>query len=368
MLAAANMLKSRLPRALSAFLMTLCTVDDIGAMAVIAFVFAKELSVAFLLGAGVAVLSLDVLRRRKVRAPELYLLAGIALWYCLLRGGIAADIAGVLTGFAIPAVPAPWHTKAPEKWPTLLDHFIRFWTNWVGLIIMPLFVMANMAMPLSVSPMAVASSPVAQGIIAGLVLGKPLGIAGGSLLALKLKWCQLPTGMRPIHLCIGGLLGGVAFTMSLFMIEESLSGPIVRVAKVAVVIASAIALALASGITATLPLETIYKGGPTGPTLVDPAQLEPEEVLKNSVSDQEKMDLNLTAAERNDANSSVQAFPDGNALAEIAESQTGSFTKGIMDITRTERVAIFAVSTFAFAMLSRGRGAVVVGEAPLLAN
>jgi NhaA family Na+:H+ antiporter len=252
-----NLFAAKLPKAMAAFLLTLATVDDLGAIAVIAVFFAKHINAMWLAGAAGATLLLEGFRRKQVRASQAYLAAGIALWYCLLRGGVNADVAGVLAGFAIPAIGAPKYTKAPEKYPNLLDHYIHYWTGWANFVIMPLFAIANTAVVLSGSAAAVVSAPVAQGIMAGLLLGKPLGIAGASLAALKVGICSWPTGLKPIHLGIAGMLGGIAFTMSLFLIEQSLTGGMVMNAKLAVIagstLAAFIAAAGASGQTPPAP-------------------------------------------------------------------------------------------------------------------
>lgn len=240
-----NLFRTRLPAGCAAFLLTLATVDDLGAIAVIAVAFAKNVNPFWLLGAGFFGLVLEYLRRFRVRTSWKYMAAGVSLWYSLLRSGVNADVAGVVAGFAIPAVPAPRYTKAPQILPNLLDHFIHFWVGWANFLIMPLFAIANTAVPLTASGAMIAKSPVAKGIMAGLLLGKPVGIAGVSWLSLKLGWTQWPTGMKPIHLAICGLLGGIAFTMSLFLIEQSLVGPPVMFAKLAVIGGSSLAAVIA---------------------------------------------------------------------------------------------------------------------------
>jgi NhaA family Na+:H+ antiporter len=248
-----NLFTKKLPRSMAAFLLTLATVDDLGAIAVIAVFFSKGINFPWLAGAAGVTVVLDIFRRQKVRDSKMYMFAGAALWYCLLRGGVNADVAGVIAGFAIPAVAAPQQTTAREKYPNLLDHYVHYWAGWANFLIMPLFAVANTAVPLSGSALAVAKAPVAQGIMAGLLLGKPLGIAGSSFLALKSGLCQWPTGLKPIHLGLSGLLGGIAFTMSLFLIEQSLVGSTVMVAKIAVIAASTAAALLAAGIASGLP-------------------------------------------------------------------------------------------------------------------
>ena len=124
--------------------------------------------------AGLLVLS----RRARDADMPLYVLAGVALWYCLLRGGINADIAGVVTAMALPAPPM----SAGSETETILDRLHHSLTPWTSLLVMPVFALANTAVPLSASSLAAFfGAPVAQGIALGLVVGKPLGIVAFSL-------------------------------------------------------------------------------------------------------------------------------------------------------------------------------------------
>jgi NhaA family Na+:H+ antiporter len=241
-----NLFKTRMPGGAAAFLLTLATVDDLGAIAVIAIAFAKSFSAVWFASFGLFAYFMDVFRRYQVRNTIAYILGSLGMWYSLLRSGVNADIAGVVAGFMIPAIAAPRRTKATQKYPTLLDHYIHFMEGWSNFFIMPLFAIANTAVPLGGGALGVVRSPVAQGIMAGLLLGKPLGIAGASLVALKYGWCSWPTGMKPIHLGICGMLGGIAFTMSLFLIEQSLVGSQVAFAKLAVIVGSTAAAIIAS--------------------------------------------------------------------------------------------------------------------------
>jgi len=187
---------------------------------------------------------------------------GLALWYCMLRGGINADVAGVVTAMAIPgAAMAPKGSTAPSEHgeghpPTLLDHLIHAWTPFTALVVMPLFALANTCVALGGAgggPAALLSTPVAMGIAAGLLIGKPLGIAGLSVLGIKLGWAQWPTGMTVKHLMAVGLLGGIGFTMSLFLVEMSLTGASAAAGKLAILVASCAAAVLGAAVLNTFP-------------------------------------------------------------------------------------------------------------------
>lgn len=238
---------SKLPAAVSTFLLTLATVDDLGAIFVIATCFAKNVRLSFLGAAAGVQLLLTGMERTKVSSGRAYLGAGAALWWCLIRAGVNADIAGVCVGLCV-------HASRSDS--SIVDRLIRRWTAISGLAIMPLFALANCAIPLfgpaaaATSAPAVASAsaaPVALGVFAGLVLGKPLGIVSFSLLGVKLGMGKFPEGMTPRHLQIVGLLGGLGFTMCIFLIEQALpQGRVSVLSKLAVILGSLTAAALSA--------------------------------------------------------------------------------------------------------------------------
>lgn len=149
--------------------------------------FAGSIAVPYLT-AGLAVCAgLLVLSRRAREADlPLYALAGVALWYCLLRGGINADIAGVVTAMALPAPPMPAGGSPAAESETMLDRLHHALSPWTSLLVMPVFALANTAVPLSASSLsAFFGAPVAQGIALGLVVGKPLGIVAFSMVRAR---------------------------------------------------------------------------------------------------------------------------------------------------------------------------------------
>ena len=148
--------------------------------------FAGSLALPYLTAALAVCAGLFALSRRARDADlPLYVLAGVALWYCLLRGGINADIAGVVTAMALPAPPVTASSADSE---TILDRMHHSLTPWTSLLVMPVFALANTAVPLASSSLAAfLSAPVAQGIALGLVVGKPLGIVAFSLVCLRYR-------------------------------------------------------------------------------------------------------------------------------------------------------------------------------------
>lgn len=203
-----------------------------GAILVIALCFAGNIAFPFLTAAAAICGALYFLNKtqRSANSVWLFLVTGVCLWYCLLRGGVNADVAGVLTAAAFPvAAQAPEGSTATdhhgEKNPNLIDHLIYVLTPWTTLLIMPLFALANTCVPIDVTLLRdVFLKPVSVGIFAGLVIGKPVGIVALSLLGIKLKMAEWPNKMNIKHLIVVGILGGIGFTMSLFLIGLSLQG------------------------------------------------------------------------------------------------------------------------------------------------
>jgi len=244
-----NFFKNRMPPAVATFLLTLATVDDLGAIAVIAVCFAKGIVPAYL-GAAIALCGLmTVACKKNVTNLVVHGAMGVALWFALLKGGVNADIAGVISALAIPAgAPAPEgsHAHAMEAGEpvTLLDDLIHTLHPISSILIMPLFALANCAVPVNAEAMGgIMTTPVGTGIMFGLLLGKPIGIAGLCWLSTKVGMCSFPAGMNFKHLVTVGVLAGIGFTMSLFLIEQALVGmPVASAtAKLAILCSSGIA-------------------------------------------------------------------------------------------------------------------------------
>lgn len=243
--------------------------------------FAGSISLPFLTAALAICLGLVLLSRKATDAQlPLYALAGVALWYCLLRGGINADIAGVATAMALPAPPPSAGVASQE---TVLDKLHHALSPWTAFVVMPVFALANTAVPLASSSLAAfAAAPVAQGIALGLVVGKPLGIVAFSLArvlartsrtakpltpsrppalppaqaGIHLGLASWPTGMMVKHLLVVGVLGGIGFTMSLFLIGCSFSGlpTLAASAKLAVLCGSLAAALIGAGLLSLFPV------------------------------------------------------------------------------------------------------------------
>jgi len=151
-----------------------------------------------------------VIRRLGYRQLPVYLFFGFLMWYFILQSGIHAAIAGVLLAFAIPFGQGDNESSPSYR----LQHFLH---SPVAFLIMPLFALANTGIQLTGTSLGGLVSPNTLGIFFGLLVGKPVGIVLFSLIAIKLRISQLPNGMFFKHLMGAGFLGGIGFTMAIFV-------------------------------------------------------------------------------------------------------------------------------------------------------
>ncbi len=289
------LLGSRAPRALMGFLLALAIVDDLGAVLVIALFYSSGLNLGALGAAGGFLALLWVLNLGGVRRPLPYFLIGGGLWLAMLPSGIHATLAGILTAFAVPATsrldtrdftsrlkqlaggfekeerpgedllhtPAQYalihalekNIHAVEPPLMRLEHILH---PWVALVIIPLFALANAGIPIDVPRLAeTLTHPVTSAVMAGLVIGKPLGIVSAVGLLLWLRIGRLPPGMGFSHLIGVGFLAGIGFTMSIFIAELAFAAQpaLLTLAKTGILAAS-----LLSGILGYLWLR--FASGP----------------------------------------------------------------------------------------------------------
>lgn len=255
--------RAAMPLSASAFLLTLATVDDLGAILVLAICFASNVCIPFLGGAAAIMLALCLIGRAGSSDLRIFGAGGAGLWYCLLRSGVNSDVAGVLAAMCI-------STRAMVALPTgqserLTERAIRRISPFTALVVMPLFALANTAVKLggatatsAAAAAAAASASAASiapaiGIAAGLVIGKPLGIFGFTFLADRVGLAKLPLGMNLKHLGIVGMLGGIGFTMCLLLTEVALPSAMQTIPKLSVLAASAVAALLSALGMASLP-------------------------------------------------------------------------------------------------------------------
>lgn len=234
-----SLLGKRVPLSLKIFLTALAIIDDLGAILAIAIFYTDALHMLYLyIGAGIFALLL-LMNYFKVQRIILYLIPGLVLWYCIFNSGIHATIAGVLLAFCIPL------NKVHSLEHTLHDP--------VNFLIMPIFALANTAIVFPPDLLQAFTHSVSFGIIAGLVLGKPLGIFFFCLIAVKLKFASLPANTNWKQLWGVGTIAGVGFTMSIFIATLAFKTVDIQVISVM----SVILASLLSGIAGFIFLRAI---------------------------------------------------------------------------------------------------------------
>ncbi len=205
------LLGSRVPVALKVFLTSLAIVDDLGALLIIAIFYTDKVGFGYLGWAAVLLAVLAVINLAGVRARLPYLLVGLVVWYCFLKSGVHATIAGVLVALE----------DANEKVETPLRSLEHKLIPWVAFLILPVFALANAGVALSTGggedAAPVWTSRVLIGVVLGLVIGKPLGVMLCSWLAVKAGVARLPTGVCWGQVHGAGWLAGIGFTMALFI-------------------------------------------------------------------------------------------------------------------------------------------------------
>ncbi|RMF72684.1 MAG: Na+/H+ antiporter NhaA [Alphaproteobacteria bacterium] len=208
-LAVLGVLGRRVPLAAKVLLTAIAIIDDIGAILIIAVFYTEALAGDSLLLAGTAVAGLAILNRAGVQRLAPYIIVGVLLWVFVLRSGVHATLAGVLTAWAIP--------MGGREEESLLHRLEQDLHPWVAYAILPLFAFANAGVPLLGLGADALLNPVALGSALGLMIGKPAGVLAAGWLAVRLGIARLPEGVGWGGLVALGLLCGVGFTMSLFI-------------------------------------------------------------------------------------------------------------------------------------------------------
>lgn len=205
-----SLLGKRVPMPLKVFLMALAVVDDLGAILVIAIFYTKDLMVLYLLIALAVFAFLIVLNRLKVNSLIPYFIGGAVMWYFMLLSGVHATISGVLLAIVI-----PFAGRADGRSPSfVVMHKLHLP---VTFIILPVFALANTAVAISSDWHTLFAEPISLGILCGLLLGKPVGITLACLIVVLAKLSKLPAGVNWYNMIGVGLLGGIGFTMSIFI-------------------------------------------------------------------------------------------------------------------------------------------------------
>ena len=203
------LLGKRVPASLKIFLLALAIIDDLGAIVIIALFYTQELSLLSIAIAAVFLTLLAFLNHRGVTKLSPYLIIGAMLWVCVLKSGVHATLAGVLLAFTIPLKAADGHS--PLK---ALEHRLH---GTVSFLILPLFAFANAGLVLNEEQFRNLFTPIPLGIVAGLFLGKQIGVFSFCWLAVKTGLARLPSGANWLHIYGLAALCGIGFTMSLFI-------------------------------------------------------------------------------------------------------------------------------------------------------
>jgi len=275
------LLGSRIPKTLLTFLVALAIVDDLGGVMVIALFYTETIEFGPLSIAGLLLCVLIFFNRAGIRHPLPYFLIGLLMWLAMLKSGVHATLAGVLTALTIPASPKYEPGRFSDLVRKLMGRFDESYVPgqsimrndaqrsilqtlengvhlvetplqrlehsmhvWVAFLIIPIFALANAGIPIDWSKIGESlTHSVTIGVIAGLLLGKIIGIAGFSWVAIKFGWGSLPAGTSFAQIVGVSILGGIGFTMSIFIAELAFAGQteVLLLAKIGILFASILA-------------------------------------------------------------------------------------------------------------------------------
>jgi len=229
-----SLLGNKVPTSIKVFLTALAVIDDLGAIIIIAIFYTKTLVWSnLLISLGIFVILL-AFNRLKIRILIPYLVFGIAMWYFMLHSGVHATITGVLLAFAI-----PFGNGDEKSTSYILQHFLHLP---VAFIILPIFALANTAIIFDGDILHALTQNYSLGIALGLIVGKPLGIFAFTYLSVALGLCKLPNDLNWKSIFGVGLLGGIGFTMSIFITMLAFNDEtIVNHSKLVILISSLIA-------------------------------------------------------------------------------------------------------------------------------
>ncbi|MFF8895496.1 Na+/H+ antiporter NhaA [Brevibacterium casei] len=244
---------SRIPAQLRVFILALAVVDDIGALAVIAFFYTEDIDLLWLaIAAALAAVTWFVQKMQAWRGL-VYAILGVFLWFAVLQSGVHATIAGVILGLILPVFP-PKHqlvdeaedlTQSFRRSPnaergmsaaegilrsvSINDRFQLSLRRVVSLVIVPVFALVNAGVLITPESLSHAfGSALTWGVIVGLVVGKFVGIFGATMLGRRLHIGELSEALRPRHIASGALLTGIGFTISLFIVDLAISDPVAQ--------------------------------------------------------------------------------------------------------------------------------------------
>ncbi len=228
-----SLLGNRVPTSLKIFLTALAVIDDLGAILVIAIFYTKTISFLYLGGAFAIMGILFILNRKNVHHLVPYLVGGGLMWYCMLHSGVHATITGVLLAFVIPYGNGDKTTSSYR-----LQHFLH---KPVAFFILPLFAIANTGIAIDSNWQEGLAHANSIGIMVGLIVGKPIGITLFAFICVKLGIGSLPKELQWKQILGAGMLGGIGFTMSIFITLLAFKNDgeaVITYSKIAILVAS----------------------------------------------------------------------------------------------------------------------------------
>jgi Na+:H+ antiporter, NhaA family len=244
-------LGNRIPPSLKVFIVAFAVIDDLSAILIIAIFYTAQLSIWYFAGAICVFLLLIILNRFfRIIALAPYLLGGALMWFLMLKSGVHATLAGVMLAFAIPYSSKDNDLESPSH---RLEHILH---KPVAFVILPIFALANTSVVISTDWMQNLISTNSVGIMAGLLIGKPLGVTLLCFLAVSSGLCRMPPDLNWRHIFGAGILGGIGFTMSIFITNLAFTGNIetINASKTAILLAS-----LSAGLIGFLWLKYLTK-------------------------------------------------------------------------------------------------------------
>lgn len=238
------MIGSAVTPSLRTFLLGLAVIDDIGAILIIAFIYSEGIGFQWVASAFLVVLLIALSKRAGVNQTSIYILLGVALWYCLYRSGIHATLSGVILGLLTPNIVKNRKSKelADDHQVTVIEWLESKLHPWTSFLIVPLFAFTNTGVVISASSIQEAiDSPIAWGIFFGLVIGKPIGIVTTLFIAKKFNIGDYPTGSSKSGLLATGSAAGIGFTVAIFIADLAFENKSEQdLAIIAVILASLI--------------------------------------------------------------------------------------------------------------------------------
>jgi len=253
-----TMVGSSAVASLRAFLLALAVIDDIGAILIIAFVYSTGVAFSWLAAAVLAILLVLVFQKVNVKATLLYVVLGVALWFALFKSGVHPTLAGVILGLLTPNIAKEGSglEDSTDGSVSIIEWLETKIHPWSVFVIVPLFAFANTGVEISRdSIQAALGSPIAWGIFAGLVIGKPVGIFLSIYAARKSTIGEIPEGSRPLSIFATGSAAGIGFTVAIFIANLAFKDAATQ--DLAVV--SVIAASVVSGVLSYLAFALIRK-------------------------------------------------------------------------------------------------------------